>query len=75
MSPRHPVINGKQLAKALEKKGFVFTRQCGSHAIYKNKFNARVTVPIHEKKDIPTGTLLQILTDAKISFDELKKLL
>lgn len=75
MSPRQPVINSKQLIKALEKKGFTFSRQCGSHAIYKTKENLRVTVPLHGKKDIPIGTLRQILNDANITIEELKELL
>ena len=75
MSPKQPVINAKQLIKALEKKGFKFSRQVGSHAIYKSKDSLRVTVPIHGKKDIATGTLRQILTDTQISFEELKELI
>ncbi len=50
MSPKQPVVNAKQLIKALEKKGFVFSRQSGSHAIYIDKNGTRVTVPIHGKK-------------------------
>lgn len=71
MSPKQPVVNAKQLIKALEKKGFVFSRQSGSHAIYIDKNGIRVTVPIHGKKDLGTGLLKQILKDANISFDEL----
>ena len=74
MSPRQPVVNAKQLTKALIKRGFIFDRQSGSHAIY-IKDGLRVTVPIHGKKDIATGTLRQILTDAQISFEELKELM
>ena len=75
MSPKQLVVNAKQLIKALEKKGFQFSRQVGSHAIYKNKDGQRVTVPVHGKKDIAPGTLRQILSDAKISFQELKELI
>ena len=32
MSPKQPVVN----AKDLQKKGFVFSRHSGSHAIYIN---------------------------------------
>ncbi len=74
MSPKQPVLNAKQLVKALEKKGFVFSRQSGSHAIYINSAGTRVTVPIHGKKDLGKGILKQILTDANITFDELKDL-
>lgn len=75
MSNRQPAVNSKQLIKALQKKGFIFSRQCGSHAIYKNKDNLRVTVPIHGKKNIATGTLSQILADAQISIKELQELM
>jgi predicted RNA binding protein YcfA (HicA-like mRNA interferase family) len=75
MSPKQPVVNAKQLIKALEKKGFVFSRQSGSHAIYIDKNGTRVTVPIHGKKDLGTGLLRQILKDANISIDELISLM
>jgi predicted RNA binding protein YcfA (HicA-like mRNA interferase family) len=75
MSNKLPAVTSKQMIKILEKKGFLFSRQNGSHAIYKNKDNVRVTVPIHGKKDIAIGTLSQILDDAKITTEELKSLL
>jgi len=75
LSPRQIVINAKQLIKALEKKGFLFSRQCGSHAIYRNKDHLRVSIPVHGKKDIAPGTLRQILKDANITIEELKELL
>ena len=75
MSPKQPVLNSKQLIKVLEKKGFLFSRQSGSHAIYINPEGIRVTVPIHSKKDIEKGLLKQILSDARISFEELEHLI
>ena len=75
MSPKQPVVNAKDLVKVLKKKGFIFERQTGSHAIYINTQNVRVTVPIHGKKDLGTGLLRQILTDAKITFDELRDII
>ncbi len=74
MSPKQPVVNARQIIKALVKKGFVFDRQSGSHAIYM-KASARVIVPIHGKRDIAPGTLRQILADAQISFQELADLI
>ena len=53
----------RELIKILEKEGFVFVRQSGSHAIYKKSGNKIVVVPIHSK-DIPKGTLNGILKDA-----------
>lgn len=56
----------KELIKVLRRNGFIFTRQRGSHAIFKNEFSKRkVVVPMH-KKDIPKGTLRAILKDAGI---------
>lgn len=55
-----------KLIKLLRQYGFVFIRQSGSHAIFKNDHeNRKVVVPIHSK-DIPKGTLHAILKDAGI---------
>ena len=53
----------KDLIKVLEKEGFVFARQSGSHAIYRKTGFKIIVVPIHSK-DIPTGTLNALLKDA-----------
>ena len=41
--------------KEIEKKGFVFVRQAGSHAIYKN--NSGVSLSIPKTREIAPGTL------------------
>ena len=71
MSSKQPVINAKDLIKKLEKKGFVFSRQSGSHAIYKNAEGTKVTVPIHGKKDLGKGLLKQIMKDAGLTNEDL----
>ena len=54
----------RALRRILEQNGFVFTRQSGSHAIFKHPVSKRrVVLPMHSK-DIPTGTLHAILKDA-----------
>lgn len=53
----------RELIRLLEKEGYVFARQSGSHAIYKKTGSKIIVVPIHSK-DIPTGTLKGILIDA-----------
>ncbi|TAL68043.1 MAG: addiction module toxin, HicA family [Bacteroidetes bacterium] len=53
----------KELIKLLEKAGFIFIRQSGSHAIYKKSDGTMVVVPIHNR-DIPSGTLHGIMKDA-----------
>jgi len=53
----------RELIRLLEKEGYVFVRQSGSHAIYRKAGKKIIVVPIHSK-DIPKGTLKGILKDA-----------
>lgn len=69
--PKLPVLRPKEVARALERAGFVLVRQRGSHAQFK-KGNLLVTVPMHVD-DIAPGTLRSILRQAKMTMDELKK--
>jgi predicted RNA binding protein YcfA (HicA-like mRNA interferase family) len=71
MSTKHPKLNAKQLIKILESKGFSFSRQNGSHAIYRNELGQRTTVPIHGKKELGIGLLRQIMKDTGLSIDDL----
>jgi len=64
------VVNAKELIRELEKKGFRFSRQSGSHAIYANNEGTKVTIPIHGKKDIGKGLLKQIMKDAGITNED-----
>jgi len=67
-------LSGKKLRAALERAGFVFTRQRGSHMIMRrDKPYARVVVPDHQR--IRPGTLRQILHEAGWTVDELLDLL
>lgn len=72
MSTKLPVINAKALIKILEEKGFNFSRQSGSHAIYVNQNGIKVTVPVHGKKDIGKGLLKQIMRDAGLTKEDLQ---
>ncbi len=51
-----PSVKAKELIK-VEKLGFYFDRQKGSHAIYKHNDGRRVVILIHSGKDIKQGTL------------------
>lgn len=65
-------INAKKLIKILESNNFVFSRQKGSHIIFKNIENGiMVPAPLHGKsKSIPIGTLMAIIKQSKISKDK-----
>lgn len=71
--PKAPILKAKQVARALERAGFVLERQKGSHAQYK-KGILLVTVPMHNAELAPK-TLGSILRQANMTIDELKALL
>lgn len=69
--PKLPSLTPQKIIKVLEKKGFILDRTKGSHHIYYHPETKRkVIVPLH-KKDLPKGTLLEILRQAGISKEEL----
>jgi len=58
----------------LERLGFVFRRQAGSHMIFRRDVpHARVVVPDH--RQIRAGTLRLIITDAGLTVEQLMRLL
>jgi len=72
---KFPSLTPRKIIKVLENKGFVLDRIKGSHHIYYHpETKKRVVVPLH-KRDLPKGTLLEILKQAGISKEELKELL
>jgi len=67
-------VSGRELRTALERIGFVFRRQRGSHMILRRDVPfARVVVPDH--RVLRQGTLRHIVADAGITVSELIKLL
>ncbi len=73
--PKPPSLTPQKIIKVLEKKGFVLDRIKGSHHIYYHpEMKRRVVVPLH-KRDLPKGTLLEILKQAGINKEELRELL
>lgn len=56
---RLPALKPREVIRALERAGFRFERQKGSHRIYV-KGNIGITVPYHNK-DLKIGTLRHII--------------
>jgi predicted RNA binding protein YcfA (HicA-like mRNA interferase family) len=56
------VYTAKELRKMAEKTGFVFSRQKGSHAIYKHADGRQTVIPMHNN-DVPKGTANSIIKD------------
>lgn len=76
MSPKLPRIGCRELIRVLQRAGFEEQRQRGSHLTMRRRSDGRrVTVPVHEGRTVPPGTLRAILRDADISVDELRELL
>lgn len=73
MSGELPSITPKQAIKAIEKIGFVFYRQKGSHKIYV-KGERQVIVPYHGR-DLKKGTLHQIIKGTGLSVEQFRKYL
>jgi mRNA interferase HicA len=66
-----PSLTPKELSKILLKRGFVLVRIHGSHHYFTNPETNKITViPMH-CKDIPKGTLHNILRQAGIDKEEL----
>ena len=69
MSAILPVLSGDKIVKKLEKFGFVFVRQIGSHMILRREDpGLTVTVPRH--KEVKKATLKSILRQTEISTEE-----
>jgi predicted RNA binding protein YcfA (HicA-like mRNA interferase family) len=69
-----PKVSGRQCIKALERAGFYFKRQAGSHIILRrDEPFAQLVVPEHLELD--RGTLRAIIRQAGLSPDEFLKLL
>jgi len=75
MSEKLPRVTANEMIKIVEKMGFHFTRQSGSHKIYKNNEGKRVTIAYHTGKILHPKIIKSILNDVGISVDEFKKMI
>ncbi|HAD82731.1 MAG: hypothetical protein A2509_05215 [Candidatus Edwardsbacteria bacterium RIFOXYD12_FULL_50_11] len=68
-----PVVSGQQCLKALQKAGFYFKRQNGSHMVVRRDDPfCQVVVPDHKVLD--RGTLRAIIRQTGLSVDEFVRL-
>ncbi len=72
MSEKYPILKPGTIISALEKSGFHFVSQKGSHRKYSDGISVCI-IPMHS--EIARGTLRAILIQANISLDEFLKLL
>jgi predicted RNA binding protein YcfA (HicA-like mRNA interferase family) len=70
MTPRLPAISAAKLLRVLRAHGFHIVRQSGSHIVLRHPDGRRVTVPVHQSRDLGRGLLRRIMKDAKLSRDD-----
>jgi predicted RNA binding protein YcfA (HicA-like mRNA interferase family) len=75
MSEKLQRVTANEIIKIVEKLGFHFSRQSGSHKIYKNDEGKRVTIPYHSGKILHPKVVKSILVNAGLSVDEFKKMM
>ncbi len=72
MTGKLPRITADKLISILEKNGFSLVRQSGSHKIYRNTGQVRVTIPYHSGEILHPKILRQILSDTDLDPEDLK---
>jgi len=69
-----PPVSGRECVRALQKAGFVFVRQQGSHIILRRQQPfAQLVVPEH--KELDRGTVRAIIRQTGFSVEEFSALL
>ena len=72
MSPRLPVVSGRETLRALEKAGFTEISQRGSQ-VKLRRGNRTVIVPLH--RELAPGTLRSVLRQADLTIEQFTALL
>jgi predicted RNA binding protein YcfA (HicA-like mRNA interferase family) len=69
-----PRVSGRECVQALQKAGFLFRRQEGSHIILRRQQPfTQLVVPDH--KELDRGTLRAIIRQSSLTVDEFTRLL
>ena len=69
-------LSARKVIQKLKKAGFVETHQRGSHLYLKSEDGEKiVTIPIHGSKEVPIGTLYNIVVrQAELSVEKFNRL-
>jgi predicted RNA binding protein YcfA (HicA-like mRNA interferase family) len=70
-----PAIPGAKVVKALERAGFTVVRVSGSHHVMRHPDGRTVVVPVHAGRDVPKGTLRNVLAIIGLTAEEFRQLL
>jgi len=68
------LYSSNEIIKVLQKQGFVYVSQKGSHAKFRKTGSPTLTVIVPAgKKEIPLGTFRSILRQANLTEDKFRK--
>ena len=67
--PALPVLSGGEVLRKLERLGWTFVRQSGSHMILV-KVGSFVTISVPNHKEVARGTLRSIIRSADLTVEE-----
>jgi predicted RNA binding protein YcfA (HicA-like mRNA interferase family) len=74
MGEKTVLFTARELERLLAKYGFELVSQKGSHRKWRNSLSGQqVIVPDHRGKQLPVGTLRNILTNAQIPESEWRR--
>jgi len=72
--PKLPLLKARELIKILDKLGFKFKRQEGSHMFFEHADGRTTIIPNHPSEEIDRGLLNKIVKhDLKITREEFMK--
>jgi predicted RNA binding protein YcfA (HicA-like mRNA interferase family) len=69
-----PVVSGREVIRRLEKVGFVFVRQSGSHMILRREAPPKMTVSVPDHKELKRNTLKNILRQINLPVEGFERL-
>jgi predicted RNA binding protein YcfA (HicA-like mRNA interferase family) len=70
MSPKLPVISGRDLTKFFSKNGFQLVRQKGSHMVMRRIIEPHTILVIPDHSELDRGTLRSIIKDSGYKIEE-----
>jgi predicted RNA binding protein YcfA (HicA-like mRNA interferase family) len=68
-----PALRAERIVRALEACGFVVTRQRGSHVVLTKPGLRRPVVVARRNRELPPGTVADIVAQAGVSAEEFLK--
>lgn len=75
MMTRLPTLHARKIVQALQRAGFKFDRQTGSHFILRHPTTRRTTCVPKHGKDVKRGLMKGILQQAGLSEEEFRNYL